>query len=217
MKRQFPGRENGELLPTRADILVRADELIRRRGFNAFSYTDIAEALDIRNAAVHYHFPTKSELGQAVIDRELEQLAAYRRNCGTTPGEEQLKHLVTAFYRNSRMNYICLMGSLLPDFATFDGEMQGKVTALCDAILAWLADSLESGRAAGRLRFEGQARERAALVASALMSSLLLSRVSGQAVFEQMMDRLLGDLGADWRTCDLLNVEKESPSSYSFT
>ncbi|HVS98336.1 MAG TPA: TetR/AcrR family transcriptional regulator [Puia sp.] len=217
MKRQLPLREKRELLPTRADILVRADELIRRRGFNAFSYTDIAAILEIRNAAVHYHFPTKSELGQAVIDREIERLTLYRRDCGATPGDEQLKHLVTAFYHNSQRNYICLMGSLLPDFATFDSEMRTKVAALCDAILGWLTESLESARAAGRLRFEGRPRERAALVASTLLSSLLLSRVSGERVFQQMVDRMLEDLGAGWRTCDLPELEWPFPESHSFT
>jgi len=38
---------------TREHIIDLADSLIRKRGFNAFSYSDIATILDIRNAAVH--------------------------------------------------------------------------------------------------------------------------------------------------------------------
>lgn len=219
MKRALspPPPSKRRLPPTRDEILVRADELIRRRGFNAFSYADIAGVLEIRNAAVHYHFPTKSELGLAVIEREMESLRSYRQRCGTSRGDEQLKYLVTAFYRNSQLNYICLMGSLLPDFATFDGAMQDKIREMCDAILDWMTDSLERAREEGMLQFSGAAGDRAALVVSTLLSSLLLVRVLGQPVFPRMVDRLLVDLGAHWRVSDLPEVEWPFPESLSFT
>lgn len=219
MKRELPPAPPGKgALPTRNDILERADGLIRRKGFNAFSYADIAGLLEIRNSAIHYHFPTKSGLGQAVIDRELERLREYRSRFAATPGDEELKDLVAVFYRNSRMGYICLMGSLLPDFETFDGGMQDKVTEMCEAILGWVSDSLEKARKKGRIRFDGSAEDRATLFISTLLSSLLLSRVQGQAVFRRMVDRLLEDLGAGWRTGDLPQVDlTATEESYSFT
>ena len=186
-------------------------------GFNAFSYADIARVLEIRNAAVHYHFSTKSELGQAVIEREMVRLREYRRRSGASGGDEQLKYLVSVFYRNSQMDYICLMGSLLPDFATFDGAMQEKIREMCIEILDWMTDSLGRARTAGRLRFEGTAADRAALVVSTLLSSLLLVRALGKPVFQQLLDRALDDLGAGWRVADLPEVEWTLPESSSFT
>lgn len=219
MRRELPPSPAGRgALPTRNDILERADELIRRKGFNAFSYADIAGVLEIRNSAIHYHFPTKSGLGQAVIDRELERLREYRSRFAAMPGDEQLKDLVAVFYRNSQMGYICLMGSLLPDFETFEGGMQEKVSEMCDTILGWVTDSLEKARKKGRIRFDGAAGDRAALFISTLLSSLLLSRVQGPAVFRRMVDRLLEDLGAGWRTGDLPQAKlPATEESYSFT
>ena len=45
---------------TREKILELGENLIRTKGYNAFSYQDISSKLGIKNAAVHYYFPTKS-------------------------------------------------------------------------------------------------------------------------------------------------------------
>ena len=202
---------------TRDQIIHLADGLIRRRGFNAFSYTDIAAKMEIRNAAIHYYFPTKSELGQAVIGKEMEGIRLHQRRTEDGSGEEQLRFLVSVFYRNAQLDNICLMGSLLPDFATFEPEMQGAVSRMCDTILEWMTGSLDKARVEGKVRFEGEAADRAALVVSTLLASLLLARAQGESVFVQMVDRLLADLGIGWRVGDLAKVEWPFPESPSFT
>jgi TetR/AcrR family transcriptional repressor of nem operon len=50
-------------------ILDVAEHLAQVRGFNGFSYADIAAELGITKAAVHYHFANKSELGRALVVR----------------------------------------------------------------------------------------------------------------------------------------------------
>jgi AcrR family transcriptional regulator len=203
---------------TREHIIRLADSLIRQKGFNAFSYADIAVVMDIRNAAIHYHFPTKSLLGQAVIGEELMRLEEYRRLNKGIAGDLQLQHLVTIFYHNSQRNAVCLMGALTPEFATFDSEMQSMVQRLCNAIREWVAACLEQARRSARLRFSGSAADRAALVVSTLLSSLLLARVEGVGLFRRMVDQMLDDLGAAWRLGDLPAREPAGEERlYSFT
>ena len=218
-RREIPPHPKKKRPPTREEILFLADELIRRKGYNAFSYADISGVMEIRNAAIHYHFPTKSELGQAVVEKEMERLQAFRRRTEGGSGEEQLKWLVSAFYRNSQLNYICLMGSLLPDFATFAAGMQETVREMCSVILEWVTG--ESGKGKGRASFGSKAKaaDRASLVVSNLLSSLLLVRALGEAVFPPMVDRLLQDLGVEWRVRDLPEAEWPAiaPASPSFT
>ena len=48
---------------TRSEIIRLGSELIRSIGYNSFSYADISKALNIKNAAIHYYFPSKSDLG----------------------------------------------------------------------------------------------------------------------------------------------------------
>lgn len=180
-------------MSTRDEIVSIADELIRSRGYNAFSYGGIGTRLDIRPAAIHYHFPAKTDLGLEVVHQELLRLK------GLQPGQEHLKALFATFYRSSRQGQICLMGSLMPDFATFDPAMQKAVREMCETIVEWIGRGLEKERGQGRMRFEGAAGDRALLVISALLSSLLLSRVMGKDIFVRMADQLLRDLGAGWR------------------
>src|SRR3989442_14712284 len=65
-----PGRRRGpRARDTREEIFNSAEELWQRRGYNGFSYHHIAVQLGIRNAAIHYHFPSKENLGVALIQR----------------------------------------------------------------------------------------------------------------------------------------------------
>ena len=50
-------------------ILDVAERLVQVRGFNGFSYANIAAELQITKAALHYHFASKAELGEALIER----------------------------------------------------------------------------------------------------------------------------------------------------
>src|SRR5580698_10432746 len=61
---------------TREEILDRAEALIQTRGYSAFSYQDISDSLGIRKASIHYHFPSKTDLGIAVVDRYVARFAA---------------------------------------------------------------------------------------------------------------------------------------------
>ncbi len=62
---------------TREAILDTAEELLQRRGYNAFSYHHIAVQLGIRNAAIHYHFPAKEDLGIELVSRFRIRLAEW--------------------------------------------------------------------------------------------------------------------------------------------
>ena len=52
---------------TSGRILDIAEQLVQTRGFNAFSYADIAVALHITKASLHYHFPSKAVLGERLV------------------------------------------------------------------------------------------------------------------------------------------------------
>ena len=65
---------------TRTDTADRmldlAEMLVQTRGFNGFSYADIASELGVTKATLHYHFPTKAELGLRLIRRYTEVFTA---------------------------------------------------------------------------------------------------------------------------------------------
>jgi AcrR family transcriptional regulator len=183
---------------TRNQIITLADEFIRTRGFNAFSYADIAAIMDLQKPAIHYYFPSKADLGISVIDKELETITRNRDLHHNLPGDEQLKELVHTFFASSRSRKICLTGSLTPEYTTLPQRLQDKVQEMCRSILDWMAACLEKGRAEGRFVFQGTPQDRALLVMSGLLSSLLLSRVLGEDIFDRMIGQLLQDINANF-------------------
>lgn len=54
---------------TKTALLDFAEHAARARGFDGFSYADLAEAVGIRKASIHYHFPTKADLSRALMER----------------------------------------------------------------------------------------------------------------------------------------------------
>ena len=61
--------QKSDSLHTSQLILDIAQRLVQTRGFNAFSYADIARALSVSTASLHYHFASKSDLGVRLIQR----------------------------------------------------------------------------------------------------------------------------------------------------
>ncbi|HEY7886322.1 MAG TPA: helix-turn-helix domain-containing protein, partial [Cellvibrionaceae bacterium] len=52
-------------------IVAAADRLFYERGFDATSFADIAEAVQISRGNFYYHFKTKDDILDAVIARRL--------------------------------------------------------------------------------------------------------------------------------------------------
>lgn len=181
---------------TKDKIISLADKLIRVKGFNAFSYKDIADPLQVKNAAVHYHFPAKADLGIGVLDKEMQSFTANTEKWKKLPADEQLAKLFEVFRRHCRAGNVCLMGSLAPDYETLAPDMQEKVWQMAQDIVTWVTACLEQGRKDKRFHFKGDAGDRALMVISNLQSSLLMARVMGAAVFDKISHQLLEDLRA---------------------
>ena len=62
-------------------VLDVAEELIQKRGFNAFSFKDLQERVGIKTSSIHYYFPTKQELASALIERYSESFKDQLSNC----------------------------------------------------------------------------------------------------------------------------------------
>ena len=83
---------------TKVEILDLAENLLLDRGFNGFSYANISSVLKIKNAAIHYYFPAKADLGVAIIQRTRERFANWTQNqrMAVKPPAEKLE----AFFRS---------------------------------------------------------------------------------------------------------------------
>src|SRR6266852_4816449 len=136
-------------------ILDIAEQLVQTRGFNGFSYADVAAQLRIRKASIHYYFPTKADLGRIVIERyhrsfrrELDQIEQR-----TPDARQRLKQYID-LYDNvvTEKNRVCLCGMLAADFTTLPKVIRDRVVAFFEENERWLEKILEDGRKARTLR-----------------------------------------------------------------
>jgi TetR/AcrR family transcriptional repressor of nem operon len=166
---------------TATRILDIAERLAQMRGFNGFSYADIAAELGISKASLHYHFATKADLGEALIGRYAarfgEALAAIDAGAPAAPAKLRgYADLYADVLRNQRM---CLCGMLAAEYPTLPDAMQASVVSFFDQNEAWLQHVLEEGRRDGSLQFTGSSRDVARMIVSCLEGAMLVARPYG--------------------------------------
>jgi TetR/AcrR family transcriptional repressor of nem operon len=186
-----PAGDDGD---TATRILDSAESLVQIRGFNGFSYADVAGELSLTTASLHYHFPGKAELGRALITRYAERFNAALANIDDEGGEAPAKlrayaRLYADVLRDHRM---CLCGMLAAEYQTLPAPMRDAVIGFFDENETWVECVLARGRDEGALAFEGSPREAARLIVSALEGAMLVARPYGDVErFEMAAERLL--------------------------
>jgi TetR/AcrR family transcriptional regulator, transcriptional repressor for nem operon len=166
---------------TPTQILDVAERLVQERGFNGFSYADVARELGVTKAALHYHFPGKAELGEALIERYARRfgealVAVNERDVDPADKLRAYAQLYAEVFSDDRM---CLCGMLAADYATLPEPMRERVVRFFDDNEVWLAHVLEEGRSAGTLHFQGSARSVARTIVGGLEGAMLVARPYG--------------------------------------
>ena len=181
-------------------ILDVAERLVQVRGFNGFSYADVAAELHVTKASLHYHFATKAELGRALIERYAERFARALAKIEARPADASVMLQAYAeIYGNVlRRKRMCLCGMLAAEYRTLPKPMQDSVIRFFDLNHAWLARVLERGRDDGTLRFSGPAEQVAEMIVGALEGAMLVSRPYGDLTrFEAAANHLLASLAPE--------------------
>ena len=180
-------------------ILDTAERLVQTRGFNGFSYADIAATLGVTKASLHYHFPAKAELGQRLIERYeknfLTALDAIDRT--STSSREKLKGYAKIYADVLRNNRMCLCGMLAAEYATLPKPMKEEMKHFFNENERWLTAVLNKGQKARELKFKGASREVARALIGSLEGAMMLARSFGEVSrFQAAADRSLAELSA---------------------
>lgn len=176
---------------TRNEIVRLGNELIRSVGYHAFSYTDISRTLGIKNAAIHYYFPAKADLGTEIIRRNLAAFHELTESWKNQDYRQQFHHYIHMHDPFIHSRWVCIVGSLAPSYDTLPEPMQKELEKLIHTILNWLTDLLETGRQAKVFSFKEPSRVKAATVYSALLSSLQINKVLKNDFYASIQEGLL--------------------------
>jgi AcrR family transcriptional regulator len=180
-------------------ILNLAESFLQDKGFNGFSYAHIANELGVKNAAIHYHFPSKEVLGIAVIRRYRERFKLWINNARVKnlSHEEKLGWFLD-IYTDMRADKgkVCLVGSMEAEFNSIPDELQMEVQTLHKEMLNWLRLTLAEGRDTGAFQFKGEPANKAALIMSTLQGGLQMARALGTKKFHDVVAQIKLDLAA---------------------
>ena len=180
-------------------ILDIAERLVQTRGFNGFSYADIAGEMKVTKASLHYHFHSKVELGKRLIERyEKNFVAALEAIAKATEDPRQRLRRYAAIYAAVvQDNRMCLCGMLAAEFGTLPEAMRDDMRHFFDENERWLVGVLKEGRRARVLSFKGTPAETARALIGSLEGAMMMARSYGDpARFTAVSDKLLADLGA---------------------
>ena len=162
-------------------ILDVAERLVQTRGFNGFSYADIAAELGITKASLHYHFPGKAELGHAVIARYGERFAEALRDIDRTVPDARAKlEAYAGLYADVlRGNRMCMCGVLAGEYETLPDPMRAAVIRFFDDNQTWLVHVLDEGLQDRTLEFSGSKEDVAQTILVTLEGAMLVARPYG--------------------------------------
>jgi TetR/AcrR family transcriptional repressor of nem operon len=187
-----------ETVATRDQIINRAFELMLQRGMNGFSYRDISEPLGIKNAAVHYHFPSKMDLILALVEENHEVLRRSTAQFMAYGGSarEQLEGLFTFTLSQCRCGRpICIGGALAIDYDELPDTIKCANDQFMKDANAWLAQVLRTGREQKEFSFQGEPWIKAMSILAMIQGARQLARIQGVNLLETLFGQIRLDLG----------------------
>jgi TetR/AcrR family transcriptional repressor of nem operon len=179
-----------------AEILLdAAEERIRRFGYNGFSFRDLADDAGIKSASVHYHFPTKGELGARVARRYAERFFS-KLGEPLSQGVSRVdlvERFVGLFQQSfADKNLMCLCGMLAAEVSGLPPEVDLEVRNFFARNLDWLRKALR-----GTERADAQAT----MILAALEGGLMLARALGDpALFDKAAHEVVAAFSQEART-----------------
>jgi TetR/AcrR family transcriptional repressor of nem operon len=170
-------RRNSET-DTASAILDVAERLVQTRGFNAFSYADVAAELGISKPALHYHFASKTELGQALLARYTDRFSRALETIDASgiDAPHRLAAYADLYAQVLAQDRMCLCGMLAADYDTLSEPMRQAVISFFDHNQNWLAGVIDQGRGEGSLQVDGASRDVAQMIIGTLEGAMLVAR-----------------------------------------
>ena len=159
-------------------ILTAAEIRMRRGGYDAVSFRDLASDVGIKSASVHYHFPQKADLGAALVHRYREKFLA-QLGAPDAPGEsvpDRLGRLCrayeTAVVEEQMICLCCVLGAESQDLPE---AVSSAVAGFFSSLLDWTERAL-----AGRQPGTSAPDLHPAQVIAGLQGAMILALATGE-------------------------------------
>lgn len=187
-------------MDTKTAILDAAERVARARGFDGFSYADLAAEVMVSKASIHHHFPSKAALSLALTKRYYDNLetACAEIDREHETGAARLAALVGR-YRDALEGgqSLCLCVSFSISRESLSTETIAEMNRFRLMMIDWLGLTFRRGKADGTIRSVDDPLAEAAATLPLLEGAQLSARVAQdpqrfEAATEILVARLNG-------------------------
>lgn len=179
-------------------IMDTGQYLIQTRGYNAISYADIAERIGIKKSSIHYHFPTKQDLVQAILQRYrkefLNKLDQFEQI--STNSKEMLFHFFQ-YYRKTidSDSKLCLCSMMAAELVSFPIEIRSEINEFFRDNAKWIEKVIKQGKESGLMNYHISSREQSQIIMAFVQGAQLIARSSGDLQsYDVMVQNLMQNL-----------------------
>ena len=176
-------------IDTREAIMSAARDMAQARGYNGLSFRELAKEVGVKSASIHYHFPTKGDLG-AELARRYAGDAALSLDVLLAASKDQkaLMRAYTDIFRTtlSNGNRMCLYGIMAADYDELPVEVRAEVDRFTQVNVQWLIKMLSLRKSAAG---KDAVQRRALAVFAAVEGAQLVARGRGDLkVFDEIVE-----------------------------
>lgn len=180
-----------ETVSKAGEILDAAEALVQTRGYNGFSFRDIAAAVGVKSSSVHYHFPTKADLGAKLARRYRERfLGRLGRPDAPDMDPTALVGRYVGVFRDALVNdgRMCLCGMLGAEVQSLPVTVAAEVRQMFEQAVDWLSRAMSGPSDA---LSADHFRTRALRITATVEGAMILSRTFGDS---GLFDRIVDDM-----------------------
>ena len=177
-------------------MLEAALRLVTQTGAQSMSFQDLADAVRIRKASVHYHFRTKSDLLFELVNGYVVTLKRESNHILDEPwsGDNKLRMLLDGFTQSVDARHgrrVSLSAMLSAEVVNLEPKVADRLASFFQNQAGALTTILAEGRQDGSLRFGGPAEPLAWMILSLVEGAMLVARVTGGGELFVEMQRAL--------------------------
>ncbi|UWQ79705.1 TetR family transcriptional regulator [Leisingera sp. S132] len=168
-------------LTMKEKILIAAEKRVRSAGFSEMSFRDLANDVGIKSASVHYHFPAKHDLGEALVARYAERFKEDLDKIDPDNLQTAIDSFVGLYSNALVLNEsICLCAIMGAEAIGLPENVNQRTKAFFEMNRAWLTALFSKHKVR-------DAEDVASLIVAALEGGMIVASSSNdRSVFEQV-------------------------------
>ncbi|WP_157736514.1 TetR/AcrR family transcriptional regulator [Granulosicoccus antarcticus] len=163
----------------RTKLVDAAQDRVQSSGLKALSFRTLADQIGIKSSSVHYHFPEKADLAQALIERYSlsmsDSLSAISNSDADLRGK--LEAFIGIFEAVARRDKICLCGMLTAEVELLSDTNKQALQVFFHDMEHWLCSLFDAHLAEMKSPLSHLSLAKAMI--SGLEGALLVDRVAG--------------------------------------